>query len=69
MKNVTLSIPDGEYEFFMKLVEKFNYPNSEQITLSNEQKKILEERRSMNNTDNFLTLEEAQAKLKQKHGF
>jgi hypothetical protein len=53
MKNVTLSIPDGEYEFFMKLVEKFNYSNSEQITLSNEQKKILEERRSMNNTDNF----------------
>jgi len=69
MKNVTLSIPDGEYEFFMKLVEKFNYSNSEQITLSNEQKKILEVRRSMNNTDNFLTLEEAQAKLKQKHGF
>ncbi|MBK6820500.1 MAG: hypothetical protein IPL09_05535 [Bacteroidetes bacterium] len=69
MKNVTLSIPDGEYEFFMKLVEKFNYSNSEQITLSNEQKKILEERRSMNNTDNFLTLEEAQAKLKQKHEF
>ncbi|MBK7587854.1 MAG: hypothetical protein IPI22_05705 [Bacteroidetes bacterium] len=69
MKNVTLSIPDGEYEFFMKLVEKFNYSNSEQITLSNEQKKILEERRSMNNTDNFLTLEEAQARLKRKHGF
>jgi hypothetical protein len=53
----------------MKLVEKFNYSNSEKIELNENQKKILDGRRSMDGADNFLTLKEAQKNFKQRYGF
>ncbi len=29
MKQVTLNIPDNEFDFFMKLIQKFNYKTTE----------------------------------------
>jgi hypothetical protein len=48
MTQVTLNIPDSEFDFFMKLIQKFNY-----TTVKEED--ILDERRATESTSTFLT--------------
>ena len=54
MTQITLNIPDNELNFFMKLIEKFNYESKiDNFLLSDEAKNLLDERRATAKIDNF----------------
>lgn len=55
MKQITLNIPDSEFEFFMKLVQKFNYKTAEATDFSiPEDHKALVRERIKNSKENEL---------------
>lgn len=55
MKQITLNIPDNEFEFFMKLVQKFNYKTAEATDFSiPEDHKALVRERIKNSKENEL---------------
>jgi hypothetical protein len=55
MKQITLNIPDSEFEFFMKLVKKFNYKTAEATDFSiPEEHKALVRDRIKNSKENEL---------------
>lgn len=71
MKQVTLNIPDSEFDFFMKLVKKFNYKTEEtaDFEISEEVQKLVSERRQTAKTADYITRKQSTEKLKNKYGF
>ena len=71
MKQITLNIPDGEFEFFMKLVQKFNYKTAEatDFSIPEEHKLLVDERRKTAKTSDYITRNQSTVKLKKKYGF
>ena len=64
MTQITLNIPDNELNFFMKLIEKFNYESKiDNFLLSDEAKNLLDERRATAKIDNFLPRIEVNNKI------
>jgi hypothetical protein len=64
MKTITLNIPDNEFDFFIKLIEKFNYEKiSDEIIITSEIKNILDERRVTTPNENYLVWNEAKKGL------
>jgi len=70
MKQVTLHIPDNEFDFFMELVKKFKYKTAETAIYSipEEVKKLVEDRRKSAKSTDYLTTAESNLKLKKKYG-
>lgn len=67
MTQITLNIPDNELSFFMKLIEKFNYETViNEISLTEEMKNLLDERRSTSRTDDFIPWNDAKKQLRFK---
>ncbi len=67
MNQITLNIPDNEIDFFMKLIEKFNYETViNDFTISNEIKKLLDERRETSKSEDFIPWNEAKKRLRFK---
>ncbi len=71
MTKITLNIPDSEVEFFMKLVEKFNYEATQSVdyTISEDNKKLVDYRNQTAKQTDYLTVAESNEKLKNKYGF
>jgi hypothetical protein len=64
MKQNTLNIPDSELNFFMKLIEKFNYETIvNDMLISQEMKSVLDERRKTTKTADFIPWNEAKNKI------
>ena len=64
MTQITLNIPDNELNFFMKLIEKFNYEYKiDNFLLSDEATNLLDERRATAKIDNFLPRIEVNNKI------
>ncbi len=65
MTQITLNIPDHEVSFFMKLIEKFNYETViNELTVSQEMEKLLDERRATSKVDDFIPWDEAKKQLR-----
>jgi hypothetical protein len=71
MKQVILNIPEGEFEFFMKLVKKFKYKTSETLdyTISEDVQQLVEERRKSAKASDYITRNQSKGKIKKKYGF
>lgn len=71
MKQIILNIPDSEFDFFMKLIQKFNYKIMEQddFNISEEDKHLVDERRKSAKTSDYLTRIQSDEKLKKKYDF
>ena len=71
MKQVTLNIPDSEFDFFMKLIQKFNYKTSEtaDFVIPEEVQKFVTARRKTAKVSDYLTREQSTEKIKKKYGF
>ena len=64
MTRVTLNIPDNEFNFFMKLIEKFNYTTEiKDFEFSQEMKGILDQRRLSSNEGEFIPWEDVKKKI------
>lgn len=70
MKQVILNIPEGEFDFFMKLVKKFKYTTteSEDFEISEETKQLVESRRETAKKDDYISITKSNQKLKKKYG-
>lgn len=67
MTQITLSIPDNELIFFMKLIEKFNYESViNEFSVTDEMKNLLDERRATSKTDDFIPWNDAKKQLRFK---
>ena len=68
MHQITLSIPDNDFHFFMKLIQKFNYKTTAEnsFSLTKEQKEILDKRRKTAKPENYISWGEAKKSLKFK---
>ena len=71
MKQVILNIPDAEFDFFMSLIQKFNYTATEakDITIPEEVKKLVDQRRKSARKSDYITVAQSNQKLKRKYGF
>lgn len=70
MKQVTLNIPDKEFDFFMELVQKFKYKASENDnTIPEEVKELVVKRKKSAKSGDYMTVSESNKKLKKKYGF
>ena len=64
MNQVTLNIPDNEIDFFMKLIEKFNYDAVvNDFSFSQEIKDLLDERKRTSKDEDFISWEIAKKQL------
>ena len=64
MTRVTLNIPDNEFNFFMKLIEKFNYATEiKDFEFSQEMKDILDERRLSSMEEEFIPWEDVKKQI------
>jgi hypothetical protein len=64
MKQITLNIPDSELSFFMKLIEKFNYETVvNDISITQQMKDVLDERRETSKKEDFIPWEEVKKKI------
>lgn len=70
MKQVLLNVPENEYDFFMELVKKFNFKTTKvaEVSISEKDMKLVDERRKTAKKENFITWEQADKKLKHKYG-
>lgn len=67
MKQITLNIPENELNFFMKLIDKFNYETVvNDMSISQEMKSVLDERRKTSKTIDFIPWNEAKNKIRFK---
>ena len=67
MTQVTLNIPDNEFNFFMKLIEKFNYVTEiNEFEFSQHMKDVLDERRNTSVSDDFIPWEEVKKQIRFK---
>lgn len=70
MKQVTLNIPDNEFEFFMALVQKFKYKAAENDqTIPKEVKELVVKRKKSAKSGDYMTVTQSNKKLKKKYGF
>lgn len=64
MKQITLNIPDSELNFFMKLIEKFNYEAVvNDVSITQRMKDVLDERRKTSKKEDFIPWEEVKNKI------
>jgi hypothetical protein len=64
MTQVTLNIPDQDLNFFMQLIEKFNYDTTiSDFEMTSEIKNILDTRRKNSNEENYIPWSEVKSKL------
>lgn len=67
MTQVTLNIPDNEFNFFMKLIEKFNYETEiNEFEFSQQMKDVLDDRRNTSLSDDFIPWEEVKKQIRFK---
>lgn len=67
MTQVTLNIPDNEFNFFMKLIEKFNYETEiNEFEFSQQIKDVLDDRRNTSISDDFISWEEVKKQIRFK---
>ena len=67
MTQITLNIPDNELNFFMKLIEKFNYVSEiNEFEFSQQMKDVLDNRRSTSVSEEFIPWEEAKKQIRFK---
>jgi hypothetical protein len=68
MKQVILNIPDGNYEFFIELMEKLNFVSveSDDEEIPKEVQNMVLERLRNSKRENLVTWEEVKAKLKSR---
>lgn len=71
MKQVILNIPDREFDFFMKLIQKFKYKTAETIdfNISEEVQQLVDERRKTAKASDYITRAQSNEKIKKKYGF
>ncbi len=71
MKQAILNIPEGEFDFFMKLVQKFKYKTPETIdyTITEDVQQLVEERRESAKASDYITRIQSKGKIKKKYGF
>jgi len=64
MTQVTLNIPNQDLNFFMQLIEKFNYDTTiSDFEMTSEIKNILDTRRKNSNEVNFIPWNEVKSKI------
>ncbi|WP_396149879.1 hypothetical protein [Flavobacterium sp.] len=64
MTQVTLNIPDQDLNFFMQLIEKFNYDTTiSDFEMTSEIKNILDTRRKNSNEVNHIPWNEVKSKI------
>jgi hypothetical protein len=64
MTKVTLNIPDQDLNFFMQLIEKFNYDTTiSDFEMTSEIKNILDTRRKNSNEVNYIPWNEVKSKI------
>lgn len=64
MTQVTLNIPDQDLNFFMQLIEKFNYDTTiSDYEMTSEIKNLLDSRRNQANEENNIPWSEVKSKL------
>ncbi len=64
MTQVTLNIPDQDLNFFMQLIEKFNYDTTiSNFEITSEIKNILDTRRKNSNEVNYIPWSEVKSKI------
>ena len=64
MKQITLNIPENELNFFMKLIEKFNYETVvNDMSITQQMKDVLDERRKTSKKEDFIPWEEVKNKI------
>lgn len=64
MTQVTLNIPDQDLNFFMQLIEKFNYDTTiSDFEMTSEIKNILDTRRKNSNEVNYIPWDEVKSKI------
>jgi hypothetical protein len=69
MTQITLNIPDNELDFFLKLIEKFNYePLINDFSMNQEMKDLVDERRQSSVNEDYVEWElvKKQIRLKSK---
>ena len=60
MTQITLNIPDNELDFFLKLIEKFNYePLINDFSMNQEMKDLVDERRQSLKLEDFISWEDS----------
>jgi len=71
MKRVILNIPDKEFDFFMKLVQKFKYKIYEpaDYTIPEDVQQMVEERRTTAKSSDYISRTKSAEKIKKKYGF
>lgn len=58
MTQITLNIPDNELDFFLKLIEKFNYePLINDFSMNQEMKDLVDERRQSSVNEDYVEWE------------
>lgn len=69
MRQVTLDIPDGKFEFFMELCKNLGLSPNEEFTLTEEHLQILNERRSnrMSGKSTIHSWEDVKTFAKEQH--
>lgn len=64
MTQVTLNIPDQDLNFFMQLIEKFNYDTTiSDFEMTSEIKNLLDTRRKNSNEENYIPWSEVKSKI------
>lgn len=64
MNQVTLNIPDNEIDFFMKLIEKFNYDAIiNDFSFTQEMKNMLDDRKKTSKNEDFISWKIAKKQL------
>jgi hypothetical protein len=71
MTQILLNIPDSDLEFFMKLIEKYNYKMTQypDSAITEEDKKLVDYRSKTASAADYLTVNESNERLKKKYGF
>jgi hypothetical protein len=64
MTQITLNIPDQDLNFFMQLIEKFNYDTTiSDFEMTSEIKNLLDTRRKNSNEENYIPWSEVKSKI------
>jgi hypothetical protein len=67
MTQITLNIPDNELDFFLKLIEKFNYePLINDFSMNQEMKDLLDERRATSKNEDYISWEVVKKQIRFK---
>jgi hypothetical protein len=69
MKRITLNIPESEYEFFMDLLQRFNYKTIvEEDVIPREIQEFVIHRQQTAGSSNYITQSQLENRLKDKYG-